>query len=52
MLKISYMLSTKPNHEEAKIFDICLILHAEHSFNASTLQQEKLRLQNPIFMHL
>ena len=32
-----YMLfGTKPNHEEAKIFDICLILHAEHSFNAST----------------
>ena len=27
---------TKPSQEESKVFDICLILHAEHSFNAST----------------
>ena len=32
-----YMLrGTTPTPEEAKVFDICLILHAEHSFNAST----------------
>jgi citrate synthase len=30
-----YMLfGTRPKREEAKIFDICLILHAEHSFYA------------------
>ena len=26
----------KPDDETAKIFDVCLILHAEHTFNAST----------------
>lgn len=32
-----YMLTGKePENELARIFDICLILHAEHSFNAST----------------
>jgi len=32
-----YMLSgTLPDPETARDFDICLILHAEHSFNAST----------------
>jgi len=32
-----YMLTgTVPDSEFARIFDICLILHAEHSFNAST----------------
>ncbi len=32
-----YMLhGKKPNEEEAKIFDIALILHAEHGLNAST----------------
>lgn len=32
-----YMLTGKePDSEIARIFDICLILHAEHSFNAST----------------
>ncbi|MGB9003722.1 MAG: citrate/2-methylcitrate synthase [Nitrosotalea sp.] len=32
-----YMLTGKePDPEVARIFDICLILHAEHSFNAST----------------
>ena len=32
-----YMLTGKePDNEFARIFDICLILHAEHSFNAST----------------
>jgi citrate synthase len=38
-----YMLfGTKPNKEEAKIFDICLILHAEHSFNASTFAAREI----------
>ena len=32
-----YMMSgKKPDDEIAKIFDICLILHADHTFNAST----------------
>ena len=32
-----YMLTgNQPDNELARIFDICLILHAEHSFNAST----------------
>jgi len=32
-----YMLTgNEPETEIARIFDICLILHAEHSFNAST----------------
>ena len=32
-----YMLSgEKPDPETEKIFDICLILHADHTFNAST----------------
>jgi len=32
-----YMLTgLEPDTEIARIFDICLILHAEHSFNAST----------------
>lgn len=32
-----YMLTgNEPDREIARIFDICLILHAEHSFNAST----------------
>jgi citrate synthase len=32
-----YMLTgSEPDNELARIFDICLILHAEHSFNAST----------------
>ena len=32
-----YMLSgQKPDSEIEKIFDICLILHADHTFNAST----------------
>ena len=38
-----YMLfGTKPNREEAKILDICLILHAEHSFNASTFAAREI----------
>ena len=32
-----YMLTgVKPDAESARIFDICLILHADHTFNAST----------------
>jgi citrate synthase len=30
------MLGKKPDPEVEKIFDICLILHADHTFNAST----------------
>jgi citrate synthase len=38
-----YMLrGTKPLPEVAKIFDICLILHAEHSFNASTFAAREI----------
>ena len=32
-----YMLKgVPPDHQVARFFDICLVLHAEHSFNAST----------------
>jgi citrate synthase len=32
-----YMISGEvPNEERGRIFDVCLILHMEHSFNAST----------------
>ncbi len=38
-----YMLfGKKPKHEDAKILDICLILHAEHSFNASTFAAREI----------
>ena len=38
-----YMLrGTKPPTHETKIFDICLILHAEHSFNASTFAAREI----------
>ncbi len=38
-----YMLfGTKPKHEEAKISFPCLILHAEHSFNASTFAAREI----------
>jgi len=38
-----YMLRGKPpTAEEAKVFDICLILHAEHSFNASTFAAREI----------
>ena len=38
-----YMLfGEKPTHEISKIFDICLILHAEHSFNASTFAAREI----------
>lgn len=38
-----YMLfGARPAHEIAKIFDICLILHAEHSFNASTFAAREI----------
>ena len=38
-----YMLrGTPPTAEEAKVFDICLILHAEHSFNASTFAAREI----------
>ncbi|MDW8276022.1 MAG: citrate/2-methylcitrate synthase [Candidatus Nitrosocaldus sp.] len=30
------LLGSVPDRETARMFDICLILHAEHSFNAST----------------
>jgi len=38
-----YMLSgRKPELEETKVLDICLILHAEHSFNASTFAAREI----------
>lgn len=38
-----YMLHGEhPNHEISKIFDISLILHAEHSFNASTFAAREI----------
>ena len=38
-----YMLfGERAKHEDAKIFDICLILHAEHSFNASTFAAREI----------
>ncbi|MGC1932170.1 MAG: citrate/2-methylcitrate synthase, partial [Candidatus Nitrosopolaris sp.] len=38
-----YMLYGKDaNEEESKVFDICLILHAEHSFNASTFAAREI----------
>ncbi|MBA3750524.1 MAG: citrate (Si)-synthase [Nitrosopumilus sp.] len=38
-----YMLKGKhPKHEVSKIFDISLILHAEHSFNASTFAAREI----------
>src|ERR687886_462343 len=38
-----YMLrGTNPNPQESKIFDISLILHAEHSFNASTFAAREI----------
>lgn len=38
-----YMLfGHKPQPEEIKVFDICLILHAEHSFNASTFAAREI----------
>src|ERR671923_367383 len=38
-----YMLTgIEPSTEEAKVMDICLILHAEHSFNASTFAAREI----------
>jgi len=38
-----YMLrGVEPSPEEAKLMDICLILHAEHSFNASTFAAREI----------
>jgi citrate synthase len=38
-----YMLrGVEPSIEEAKVMDICLILHAEHSFNASTFAAREI----------
>src|ERR671917_2608466 len=40
---IFYMIfGRKPTLEEIKVFDICLILHAEHSFNASTFAAREI----------
>ncbi|MDQ4012960.1 MAG: citrate (Si)-synthase [Thermoproteota archaeon] len=39
---LSMLRGTKPTLKEAKIFDICLILHAEHSFNASTFAAREI----------
>jgi citrate synthase len=38
-----YMLrGTEPSVDEAKVMDVCLILHAEHSFNASTFAAREI----------
>src|ERR671939_938995 len=38
-----YMLrGVEPSTDEAKVMDICLILHAEHSFNASTFAAREI----------
>jgi citrate synthase len=38
-----YMIfGREPTLEETKVFDICLILHAEHSFNASTFAAREI----------
>jgi citrate synthase len=38
-----YMLrGIEPSTQEAKVMDICLILHAEHSFNASTFAAREI----------
>jgi citrate synthase len=38
-----YMLrGSEPTPEEAKILDVCLIIHAEHSFNASTFAAREI----------
>ncbi len=38
-----YMLTGKvPDEETARFFDICLVLHAEHSFNASTFSARQV----------
>lgn len=38
-----YMLrGVEPTVEEAKVMDICLIIHAEHSFNASTFAAREI----------
>jgi citrate synthase len=38
-----YMLrGVEPSTEEAKVMDICFILHAEHSFNASTFAAREI----------
>jgi len=40
---IIYMIfGRKPTLEETKVLDICLILHAEHSFNASTFAAREI----------
>ncbi|MEP0826273.1 MAG: citrate (Si)-synthase [Nitrososphaera sp.] len=36
------MRGVEPSPEEAKVMDICLILHAEHSFNASTFAAREI----------
>jgi 2-methylcitrate synthase len=38
-----YMLrGVEPSADEAKVMDVCLILHAEHSFNASTFAAREI----------
>lgn len=38
-----YMLTgEKPDEETARLFDVCLVLHAEHSFNASTFSARQV----------
>ncbi|MGD1834228.1 MAG: citrate/2-methylcitrate synthase [Nitrososphaeraceae archaeon] len=39
---LNMVFGTKPTLDEEKVFDICLILHAEHSFNASTFAAREI----------
>ena len=39
---LNMIFGTKPTIDEEKVFDICLILHAEHSFNASTFAAREI----------
>ena len=40
-----YMIKgEKPDKELERIFDVCLILHADHTFNASTFAARELSL--------
>ena len=39
---LNMIFGKKPTLDEEKVFDICLILHAEHSFNASTFAAREI----------
>ncbi|HEX9678227.1 citrate/2-methylcitrate synthase [Nitrososphaera sp.] len=39
---LSMLRGVEPSQDEAKVMDICFILHAEHSFNASTFAAREI----------